>query len=253
MRSIVSFAASQGYRVLSHEVTQAYTQSNDCLSRELFLQAKPRDAELFSLSEGETLKLVKPIYGTTDAGDYWNVTVDRHAKKDLSMESMTGDSSPYAKSEHGSEAEGLMGMLVDDGLLCGNIKFQRLTEATLERFDSRPREWDNLEFYGLQIKTIPGDGFVIDQPDHAERIQLLPDDANFDEFRSSRAALAWTTHTRPDITCYANKAAQVTESFFDQRKIKYLKKNQFPMRFRPLKHIADSSICRCCIWDQLGL
>ena len=239
VRIIASFAASLGHGVFSHDVTQAYTQSDDCLSRELFLQPKPRDAALFSLSEGETLKLLKPIYGKTDAGDYWNVTVDWHAGNNLRIKTTTGDSSLYIKPRQGREAEGLMGMLFDDGLLCGNTEFQRLTEATLEKFDSRQREWDNVEFYGLKIKTIPGAGILIDQPDHIKRINLLPDDANFEAFRSSRSALAWITHTRLDVACYINKAAKVT--LFDQQKvkefnscIKYVKRNQFPLRFRPL-------------------
>ena len=241
VRIIESFVASLGHHVFSHDVTQAYTQSDDCLSPELFLQPKPKDAALFSLSEGETLKLLKPIYGTTDAGDYWNVTVDRHARDDLGMKARTGDSSLYIKPRQGREAEGLMGMLLNDGLLCGNTEFQRLTEATLKKFDSKPREWDNVEFYGLKIKTKPGDGILIDQPDHIKRINLLPDDANFEEFRSSRSAVAWITHTRPDVACYVNKGAQVTEALFDQQKvkefnscIKYVMKNQFPLRFRPL-------------------
>lgn len=78
----------------------------------------------YSLSEGDTPKLLKPIYGTTDAGDYWNIIVDQHAKNNLSIESMTGDSSLYVKLGHGREAECLMGMVVGDRLLCGNANFQ---------------------------------------------------------------------------------------------------------------------------------
>lgn len=105
VRIIVSFSSLHGYRIFSHDVTQAYTRSDDSLSRELFLQRKPTEVALFSLSKSETLKLVKTIYGSADASDYWNVTVDRQAKKDLGIEPMTGDSSLYIKLRQGGEAK----------------------------------------------------------------------------------------------------------------------------------------------------
>ena len=141
VRIIVSFAASNGYRIFSHDVTQEYIQSDENLTRELYLQPKPTDSALFSLGTEEILKLLKPIYGMTDAGDYWNVTVDRHARHDLGMQAVTGDPSLYFKFTYRHKrADGLMGMLVDDGLLCGTKQFEALTEFTLQRFESRPRE-----------------------------------------------------------------------------------------------------------------
>ena len=50
VRMIVSFAATRGYRIFSHDVTQAYTQSDECLTRELYLKPKQADAPLFSLN-----------------------------------------------------------------------------------------------------------------------------------------------------------------------------------------------------------
>lgn len=40
-----------------------------------------------------------------------------------------------------------------------------------ERFDSRPPECENLEFYGVQIETIPNDGLAIQQSDYIEKIK----------------------------------------------------------------------------------
>lgn len=121
---IASSAASKGSRIFIHDITQAYTQSDEYLSRELCLQPKPTDAHLFSINEREGLKLAKQIYGTTDVGDYWNVTVDKHAKSDLGMQPLTGDLYIYLKIETDKrEASRLMGMLVDDGLLCEDEDF----------------------------------------------------------------------------------------------------------------------------------
>lgn len=98
------------------------------------------------------------------------MTVNGHAKRDLGMESMTTDSSAYFKRRKRREAEDLMAMLVNDGLFCGNAEFQRVTEATLKRLDSRPRERHNVEFYGLQINTTQDDGFSVHQLDHIGKI-----------------------------------------------------------------------------------
>ena len=61
------------------------------------------------------------------------------------------------------------------------------------------------------------------------------------EFRSTRAALAWISHTFPDIACAANKAAQITTGNFDEKKvrdlnacIKYIKRKHLRLKFKPL-------------------
>ena len=136
VRVLLSFAANKGYRMYSHDVRQAYSQSAEPLTREIYLQPKRNDVQFFGIQEDEVLKLKNPIYGTSDAGDYWDVTIVGHIKVDLEMEPMTGDGSLYAKFEDPDKAaEGLLGMLVDDGLLTGSENFQRLTEKTLERFE----------------------------------------------------------------------------------------------------------------------
>ena len=102
-----------------------------------------------------------------------------------------------------------MGVYVDDSLLAGNEKFQELTKATLEKFDSRKREWNILKFFGCTIETLEPGVFKISQPDYIFKLHLVPSDATFDQYRSLRAKVAWATHTRPDISCCANRAAQV--------------------------------------------
>ena len=49
VRMIASFAASKRFRIFSHDVTQAYTQSDECLSRELYLQPN-QQVPFYSLS-----------------------------------------------------------------------------------------------------------------------------------------------------------------------------------------------------------
>ncbi|CDF36767.1 unnamed protein product [Chondrus crispus] len=84
-RIIVSVSAIKGFRLFSHDVRQAYLQSEEKLTRKVFLLPKRADLKYFGLCEEDILELLKPIYGMTDAGDYWGVTVDRHVKRDLGL------------------------------------------------------------------------------------------------------------------------------------------------------------------------
>ena len=165
VRVIVSFAAVMGHRIFSYDVKQAYLQSEEELSRKVYKLPKRKDFKFFNLTEEEALDLRKPLYGNGDSGDYWGVTFDRHAKQDLHMTPTAGDPSLYIivpggserKTEEDDEPEGCMGNYVDDGLLAGNEAFQKLTNATLQKFESRERVWDNFEFFGCELKTIsPG-------------------------------------------------------------------------------------------------
>ena len=223
VRVILSFAANMEYRIFTHDVTQAYTQSDDPLSRKIYRKPKAKDRQYFGLEDDQILQLVKPIYGTTDVGDYWDVTVENHVKNDLEMEPMTGDPSLYGKFVSKQDiAAGLLGMLVDDGLLTGSEAFQKLTEMTLERFESRVREWDNVEFFGMKIERENGNVISIYQPNHIERLTVVEATAPFSKLRSVRAAIAWIAYTRPDILCLVNKLAQVTVESYTREHIKMM-------------------------------
>lgn len=222
-RIIVSVAAVKKFRIFSHDVRQAYFQSSEKLTREVYLQPKERDMEHFGITQDQILKLRRPIYGMKDAGDYWGVTVDAHARKDLQLEPLRGDPSLYIKRNE-EDVDGLMGMYVDDGCLAGNETMQRLTELTLKRFDSKPREWDTFEFFGTSVRTLKQGTFSISQKLYASKLRPLPNDVSFKQFRSHRAMFAWMGHTRPDV-CYAtNQAAQMTEKTFGPDKISKINK-----------------------------
>lgn len=69
-RIILSVAVIKGFCLFCHDVRPAYLQSEDKLTRQLFLLPKPKDLKYFGLEEDEILELLRPIYGKTDAGDY---------------------------------------------------------------------------------------------------------------------------------------------------------------------------------------
>ena len=140
-RIIISVAAIKSFRIFSHDEAQAYLQSEEQLTRLVFVLPKKRDMDHFRIAEEEIVELLRPIYSMTDAGDCWGVTVDHHTKDELGLVPLLGDLSLYIKSND-QDVDGLFGMCVDDGCLGGNEAMQEPTKVTLQKFESRPREWD---------------------------------------------------------------------------------------------------------------
>jgi len=215
-RLLVSTAANMRWRLFAHDITQAYLQSQDAFSRLLFLRPRPGDRHLFDLRDHELLKLELPLYGVCDAGDYWDATFTDHVATDLGMVPLTSDPALCSKRLAGGGLSGLLGYYVDDCLLAGDPPFQELTKRTLTRFQAKARTLDDAEFVGVRVTTAksPSPRFSIDQRAYADTVKRLPADAAFKAFRSSRASVAWLAHTRPDLCCGINLAAQVTEASY---------------------------------------
>ena len=75
-------------------------------------------------------------------------------------------------------------MCVDDGCLAGNELTQELTELALQKFESRPREWEYFDFFGTSISTVRSSHFKISQKDYIGKLKPLPLHASFERFRS---------------------------------------------------------------------
>jgi Reverse transcriptase (RNA-dependent DNA polymerase) len=208
VKLLVSIAAIMGFRIWTHDVTQAYTQAADCLVRDVYLDPK-QDRAAFPHSSDQVLKLRKPLYGLSDAGDYWQATLGRHMRADLKMHPTAGDISMFYRRVQ-DRLSGLAGTVVDDSLLAGDQPFLQHTDKSLQRFDSKPRRFAPTPFAGVDILLGPAGSYILSQTSYAQRMTALPRDCNFDSFRSRRAQLAWLTYTRPEIVCAVNTAAQVT-------------------------------------------
>lgn len=108
----------------------------------------------------------------------------------------------------------------------------KLTEKTLERFESRSRELDKTTFAGVNVPT-RGSDIHLDQHQYILRIPLLHQNSTFSEFRSIRTKAAWGTHTRPDISCSIAIIAQVTKESFSSKSIKIINKIVNHLRNHP--------------------
>lgn len=223
IRLILSIAAVMQFRCFSHDVTQAYLQSKSHLTREVYIRPKERDKEILGVKDGELFKLIRPLYGLCDAGDYWGETMTSHLINDLKMRPTSGDPSLYYWKDRGKLA-GVTGMYVDDLLNAGNVNFQKHAESTLNVFDSKPRVNDHFDFFGAQVDTLDDGTIHMTQRYYARSLKPANIGGTYEEFRRERALFSWMTNTRPDVACVANKAAQVTEKTHGSDKVRELNK-----------------------------
>lgn len=70
IRLILSIASILTVLLFIHDVTQAYLPTKDKMTRNKYLRPKAEDRQFFDVDYDELLKLVKPLYGLCDSGDY---------------------------------------------------------------------------------------------------------------------------------------------------------------------------------------
>lgn len=216
-------AAIKAFRIFSHDVNHAYFQNKDNMSRSIFILPKREDLEIIGITDEEILELLRPLYVTCDVGDYWGVTAHFHVEEDLGMKQTVGDPALYLKISDG-ELEGVVGIYVDDNIHVGNRNFEETNEESLKRFDSKPRVYDNFDFFGTVNKKTKRGEFAVTQERHDRRISKAARDCTFQEFRKLRASLSWLANTPPELCCLINRAAQVTRETFSKEKIKEFNK-----------------------------
>jgi Reverse transcriptase (RNA-dependent DNA polymerase) len=68
-RILISFAAVKDYPIWTKGATQAFLQGKDTFSRDINARLP---LELRSVFKDYVLKMLKPLYGTKEAGTYWN-------------------------------------------------------------------------------------------------------------------------------------------------------------------------------------
>lgn len=67
--------------MFSHDVKQAYFQSDEDLTRKIYIAPKRKDLEFFKVSADEVLELQNPRYGNGDSGDDWGEPLTGMSKR----------------------------------------------------------------------------------------------------------------------------------------------------------------------------
>lgn len=68
IRLKLPIAAVKCFKIFSHDVTQAYLQSEDPFTSDVYVMPKTCDRQYFSMYDDQVLKLLKPLCGTSDGG-----------------------------------------------------------------------------------------------------------------------------------------------------------------------------------------
>lgn len=161
---LIGLAAVFCYRIWSQDVAHEYLQSAQKLKIEVFI----RPPKEFQLDYGELLELLKPLYGLTDAGDYWNDNFSRHLKGDMTMKPTSGDLEMFTKIVRDNLAC-MVGVYVDDTISTGPPEFEEESRATERKLESKGRSNDCFNFVGIEVEK-RGNGYLIHQCRYGQKM-----------------------------------------------------------------------------------
>jgi hypothetical protein len=128
------------YTLYLRDISQVYVQSTTNLNREFYVRP-PQElrTELgLGLGNNTVLKVVKPLYGVPEAGNYWFKTYYSHYINQLYIEQSTYDpcllqsNTPFT----------IIGLQTDDTLFLADNTFAEAEETKLKRagFVAKERE-----------------------------------------------------------------------------------------------------------------
>jgi hypothetical protein len=166
----------------------------------------------FDLPRNKVLRLLRPLYCLSDAGDYWNETIFDHQANVLGMNPTYGDVCLYIKVRDG-KLIGLSGVYIDDLVQAGNKDFETSPMSWLEYLMPTRTYLAVSNFCGGQISVNDStDGFLsLGHPDHVSNLSSLSLNCTTKEFRSLHSNISWLSQSRPDIACAAGLLAQVVD------------------------------------------
>lgn len=209
IRVLLAVAAIFGLDVWTTDVVQAYLQSASLLRRAVFLNPDGVD-----LGEDEFLQLLLPLYGLSEAGDYWGQALTEHCLNECRFQQTPTDLSFFFKRA-GRRLLGLSANYVDDLLRAAPHDLREDMEKTLRtRFECKPSSKLPTEFLGLTLRTSMT-GFAADMASYIARLEPLSEKASYAQFASFRAMMLWVVNIRPDIAAFVSMISSVTAETFE--------------------------------------
>ena len=184
VKLLVGLAALLDFRLFSTDVTQAYLQSAEELSRDVYVEPSPE----FNLDSNQLLKLLKPLYGLADSGDYWGRTLKNNLEKEVGMKACVTDAAFFFKRIR-EELARLYATYVDDCLQAGTDEFCQPAKCVERKSKCRPRDYGQVQFAGIKIESTPNE-LQVHQKHYISKIKEIRKDDSLKGFRSLRAQLS---------------------------------------------------------------
>lgn len=192
IKMLIATAAIFGLRLWTQDIMQANLQSTSKITRDIYV--KPKNG--FHLKINELRKLLKPLYGLSDSGDYCHMTMKNNLMNDLTMHSLTGDLALFMNCVQ-RILSGMIGTYVDDMIAASDLEFQEQSKATERRSKAKDREFHSFTFAGINIKK-ESKNYILNRESYAKNIQLLSPDCIFKH--SGEDDKSWHgSHTRDRI------------------------------------------------------
>ncbi|KYK61933.1 hypothetical protein DCS_03078 [Drechmeria coniospora] len=143
-----------GFQLAIRDITQAYTQSNTPLHREILARPPREITERYP--EGTIFRVMRPLYGIPEAGAHWFLTYQNHYRDKMEMDASSYDPClMVSRSE--SKSIGIVGMQTDDTIQLGNTAFMEMEDQSLQqhKITAKPKtvltNRSIKDFNGLQI------------------------------------------------------------------------------------------------------
>jgi hypothetical protein len=143
--------------------------------------------------------MLKPLYGTKEAGTYWNTAYSGDLKQKEGVTSSTLDPC-FMKATCNQEKDaphGIAAILVDDTLMTGNKHFAKAEELMHSNNDMGQTQTvtscSQIKFSGLQIGRDPDGTLRISQGAYIENVSNIKADLhnNIASVRTARGKVSW--------------------------------------------------------------
>lgn len=163
---LLAFASIFWFNIWTLDITQAYLQSVEPLSRDIFFK---NPAPEFELDPDHFFKLLRPLYEVCDASDLYHINIDRHHREDLEMTPLFIDPALYYRLADGV-LKGLSGGYVDYLLRCGDPDFWKVSRNTKQKFEMKDESPMPFDFAGYLITKDNDLIVLIDQKGYLRRL-----------------------------------------------------------------------------------
>jgi hypothetical protein len=198
------------------DITQAYIQAEDQLTRQIFARLPTELEDKFP--RGTIMKITRPLYGLAESGLYWFKTYHSHHKNKLNMKISSYDPC-LLFTVSGPLDFGITGLQTDDTFSFATPIFSEREEKELQeaKLRAKPKTFltqDQLiEFNGGKIQ-LDGENILLQQKGQSNRLELIgtrtKDSAQrYIEQRARGAYIASTC--QPEAAFDLSAAAQVKE------------------------------------------
>jgi hypothetical protein len=152
------------------DISQAYTQSETQLTREIYARA-PGET---NLPRSTAIRFLSPLYGIPEAGTHWFRTYHRHQTDNLKTKASTYDPCLLIADNRSA----IVGLQTDDSLIAATPEFMAEEDRQLQQAKllAKPVEHftpdHSVDLNGFVI-TVEGSDLTISQDKQIKRITLL--------------------------------------------------------------------------------